>query len=52
MCIYDIFKDDLGFYYFQIRETTKSKEDTCNSKHATTQESIIDSNIQWAGIIL
>jgi formylmethanofuran dehydrogenase subunit B len=23
MCIYGIFKDDLGFYYFQGRETTR-----------------------------
>ncbi len=35
MCIYGIFKDDLGFYCFQRRETTKSKEDTSNNKHAT-----------------
>jgi hypothetical protein len=27
MCIYGIFKDDLGFYCFQRRETTRSKED-------------------------
>jgi len=26
MCIYGIFKDDLGFYCFQGRETTRSKE--------------------------
>jgi hypothetical protein len=52
MCIYGIFRDDLGFYYFQRKETTKSKEDTSNSKHATTQESIIDSSIQWDGTIL
>ncbi len=35
MCIFVILKDDFGFYYFQRRETTKSKEDTSNSKHAT-----------------
>jgi hypothetical protein len=52
MCIYGIFWDDHGFFYFQIRETTISKEDTSNSKHATTQESIINSSIQWDGTIL
>jgi hypothetical protein len=52
MCIYGIFKDDLGFYYFQRRETIESKEDTSNIKHATTQESTIDLSIQWDGIIL
>jgi hypothetical protein len=26
MCIYGILKDDLGFYCFQIRETTIFKE--------------------------
>jgi hypothetical protein len=36
MCIYGIFKDDLRFYCFQRRETMRSKEDTSNSKHATT----------------
>jgi hypothetical protein len=36
MCIYSIFKDDLGFYCFQIRETIRSKEDTSNSKRLTT----------------
>ncbi len=52
MCIHRIFKDDLGFYYFQRRETTIFKEDTSNSKHATIQESTIDSSIQWDGTIL
>ncbi len=33
------FRDDLGFYCFQRMETTRSKENTSNSKHATTQES-------------
>ncbi len=35
MCIYGTFRDDLGFYYFQKKETTISKENTGNSKHAT-----------------
>jgi hypothetical protein len=39
-------------YCFQRRETTKSKEDTSNNKHATTQESIANSSIQWDGTIL
>ncbi len=26
MCIYGIFKDDFGFYYFHKKETTRSKE--------------------------
>jgi hypothetical protein len=39
MCIYGIFGIDLGFYCFQRRETARSKENTNNSKHATTQES-------------
>jgi hypothetical protein len=52
MCIYGIFMDDLGFYCFQRRETTRSKEDISNSKHATTQESTTNSNIQWDGIVL
>jgi hypothetical protein len=52
MCIYGIFKDDLGFNCFQIKENTKSKEDTINSKHATTQESTTYSSIQWDGIVL
>jgi len=52
MCIYDIFRDDLGFYCFQRRETTRSKEDISNNKHAPTQESIIDSSIQWDATIL
>jgi hypothetical protein len=33
MCIYGIFRNDLGFYYFQRKETTRFKEDTSNSKH-------------------
>jgi hypothetical protein len=52
VCIYGIFKDDLGFYYFQRKETTKSKEDISNSKHATILKSTTDSNIQWDGTIL
>jgi hypothetical protein len=52
MCIYGIFKDDIVFYYFQKRETTKSKENSSNSKHATTYESTTDLSIQWDGIIL
>jgi hypothetical protein len=52
MCIYGILKDDFGFSCFQRRETTKSKEFTSNNKHATTQESTIDSSIQWDGTIL
>ncbi len=46
MCIYGIFKYDLGFYCFQIRETIECKEDISNSKHATTQESTTYSSIQ------
>jgi hypothetical protein len=42
MCIYGIFEDDIGFYHFPKRETIRSKEDTSNSKHATTQKSTID----------
>jgi hypothetical protein len=34
MCIYGIFRNDLGFYCFQRKETTISKEDTSNSKHS------------------
>jgi hypothetical protein len=45
MCIYGIFKDDLGFYRFQRREITRSKKDTSNTKHATTQESTTYSSI-------
>jgi len=30
------FKDDIESYYFQRRETIGSKENTSNSKHATT----------------
>ncbi len=52
MCIYGIFKDDIGIYCFQRKEITRSKEDIRNSKHATTQESTIDSSIQWDGIVL
>jgi len=33
MCIYGIFRNDLGFDCFQRKETTKSKEVTSNSKH-------------------
>jgi hypothetical protein len=50
--IYGIFRDDFGFYYFQKRETTRSKENTRNSKHATTLKSPSDSSIQWDGTIL
>jgi hypothetical protein len=39
MCIYGIFKNDLGFYCFQRKETTKSKEDTNNSKHPPPKNS-------------
>jgi hypothetical protein len=42
----------LGFVVSKKREITKSKEYTSNSKHATTQESITNSNIQWDGTIL
>jgi hypothetical protein len=36
-CAFMVFhEDDLGFYYFQRREITKSEENTSNSKHATT----------------
>jgi hypothetical protein len=52
MCIYGIFRDDLGFYYFQRRETTRSKKNTRNSKHATTLKSLTNSNIQWDGTFL
>jgi hypothetical protein len=52
MCIHGIFRDDIGFYCFQRRETTRCKEDISNNKHATTQESIIDSKIQQDGTIL
>ncbi len=34
LCIYYSFRDDLGFYCFQGRENTKSKENTNNRKHA------------------
>jgi len=33
---YGISKDDLGFYCFQGKDTTRSKENTSNHKHATT----------------
>jgi len=33
MCIYGIFKNDLEFYCFQRKETTRSKEDISNNKH-------------------
>jgi hypothetical protein len=36
MCIYGIFKDDIGFYYLKKREITKSKENRSNNEHATT----------------
>jgi hypothetical protein len=52
MCIYGIFKDDIRFYCFQRRETTKSKEKINNNKHATTLESSADLSIQWDGTIL
>jgi hypothetical protein len=52
MCIYDIFKDDPGFYYFQRKETTKSKENISDNKHVTTLKPLIDLNIQWDGTIL
>ncbi len=52
MCIYGIFKDDLGFYCFQRREITRSKKDISNNKHATTQKFITYSSIQWDGTIL
>jgi hypothetical protein len=52
MCIYGIYKDDLGFNCFERKETTISKEDISNSKHATTQESTTYSSIQWDGTIL
>jgi len=52
MCIYGIYRDDIRFYCFQRRETTISKKNTSNSKHATTKESTIDLNIQCDGIVL
>jgi hypothetical protein len=33
MCIHGIFRDDNGFYCFQKKETTKSKENTKTSHH-------------------
>ncbi len=50
MCIYDICKDGLGFYCFQRKETTISKENT--SKRATTKKSTTNLSIQWDGIVL
>jgi hypothetical protein len=52
MHIYGIFKDDIGFYCFQIGETTISKKKKSNSKLATTQESTTNSSILWDGIVL
>jgi hypothetical protein len=52
MCIYGIFRDDFRFYYFQRKETIRSKEDTSHNKHATTQELTTDSSIQLDGTIL
>jgi hypothetical protein len=52
MCIYGIFKDDLGFYYFQKKEITISIENTSNSKHATSKNSTTNSSIQWYGMVL
>jgi hypothetical protein len=52
MHIYGIFRDDPRFYYFERREIARSKENTNNSKHGATQESLAYSNIQWDGIVL
>jgi hypothetical protein len=52
MCIYGIFKDDIGFYCFQRREITRSKENISIKKHATTLKSTTNSSIQWDDIIL
>jgi hypothetical protein len=52
MCIYGIFKNDIGFYCFQRKQITKSKENTNNNKHAITQEFTTNSSIQWDGTIL
>jgi hypothetical protein len=42
----------LGFIVSKKRETTRFKENTSNSKHATTYESSTNSSIQWDGIVL
>jgi hypothetical protein len=52
MCIHGIFRDDLGFYSFQKRKTTRLKENTSNNKHVAIEESTTYSNIQWDGTIL
>jgi hypothetical protein len=52
MCIYGIFRDDLRFYYFQRRETTKSKVDTSIVNMPPLKESTTYSSIQWDGIVL
>ncbi len=52
MCIYGLCKDDFGFYCFQRKETTISKKNTSNNKHATTKESTTNLSIQWDGIVL
>jgi hypothetical protein len=52
MCIHGIFRDDLGFYSFQKRKTTRLKENTSNNKHVAIEESTTNSNIQWDGTIL
>ncbi len=52
MCIHGIFRDDLGFYSFQRRKTSRLKENTSNNKHVATEESTTDSNFQWDGIVL
>jgi hypothetical protein len=52
MCIHGIFKDDHQVYCFKKKETTRSKENTSNNKHATTLKSIANSNIQWDGTVL
>jgi hypothetical protein len=46
MCIHGIFRDDLGFYSFQRRKTSRLKENTSNNKHVATEESTTDSNFQ------
>ncbi len=52
MCIYGICKDSLGFYCFQRKETTISKENISNNKHATTKESTTNLSIQCDGMVL
>jgi hypothetical protein len=42
----------LGFIISKEGKLLNSKEDSSNSKHVTTQKSIIDSSIQWDGTIL